>query len=77
MPSAVWEKFAVFHISSEVVLESSATGGIAMAMLQFNPLKTSFSGGYRCSGTLVSPAKQNPLEETARENIRVQSNGAI
>ena len=77
MPSALWENFAGAQISSEVVLESSRTDGMAMAVLQFNPLKTSFSGGYTCRGTLVSPAKQTPLEEIAREDIRVQSNCAI
>ena len=77
MPSALWERFAGVQISSEVVLESSRTDGMAMAVLQFNPLKTSFSGGYRCRGALISPAKPNPLEETAREDIRVQGNCAI
>ena len=77
MPSALWDKFAGVQISSEVVLESSRTDGMAMAVLRFNLLKTSFSGGYRCRGTLVSPAKQTTLEETAREDIRVQSNCAI
>ena len=74
MPYAVWERFAGVQISSEIVLVSSRTDGMAMAVLQFNPLKTSFSGGYRCRGALESPAKQTPLEETARENITVQSN---
>ena len=46
MPSAQWERFAGFQISSEVVQESSRTDGMAMAVLQFNPLKTSFIGGY-------------------------------
>ena len=77
MPSAVWDRFAGVPISSEVVLESSRTDGMAMAVLRFNPLKTSFSGGYRCRGALVSPTKQNLLEETAREDIHVQSNSAI
>ena len=77
MPSAVWERFAGVQISSEVLLESSRIDGMAIAVLQFNSLKTSFSGGYRCRGALVSPAKQTPLEETAREDIRVQSNCAI
>ena len=77
MPSAAWERFAGAQISSEVVQESSRTDGMAMAVLRFNPLKTSFSGGYRCRGTLVSPAKQTPLEETAREDIHIQSNCAI
>ena len=77
MPSALWERFAGVQISSEVVLESSRTDGMAMAVLQFNPLKTSFIGGYTCRGALVSPAKENLLEETAREDIRVQSNCAV
>ena len=77
MPSALWERFAGAQIPSEAVQESSRTGGMAMAVLQFNPLKALSNGGYRCRGTLVSPAKQNPLEETAREDIRVQSNCAI
>ena len=74
MPSALWERLADIEISSEVGQESSGTDGMAMAVLQFNPLKTSFSGGYRCKGALESPAKQTPLEETAREDIVVQSN---
>ena len=74
MPSALWERFAGVQISSEVVLESSRTDGMAMAVLQFNPLKTSFSGGYTCRGTLVSPSNQTPLEETARNDVTVQSN---
>ena len=53
MPSALGERFAGVQISSEVALESSRTGVMAMAVLRFNPLKTSFSGGYRCRGTLV------------------------
>ena len=77
MSSALWDRFAGVQISSEVGLESSRTDGMAMAVLQFNPLKTSSSGGYRCRGALVSPAKQTPLEETAREDIRIQSNCAI
>ena len=77
MPSALWERFADVQISSEVVLESSRNGGMAMAVLRFNPLKTSFNGGYRCRGSLISPAKETPLEETAREDIRIQSNCAI
>ena len=74
MSRALWERFAGVQISSEIVLESSRTDGKAMAVLQFNPLKTSFSGGYRCGGALVSPSKQTPLEETARNNVTVQSN---
>ena len=74
MPSAVWERFAGVQISSEVVLESSRTDGMAIAVLRFNPLKTSFSGGYICRGALVSASKQTPLEETARNDVTVQSN---
>ena len=74
MPSALWERFAGVQISSEVVQESSITDGMATAVLQFYPLKTSFSGGYKCRGTLVSPAKQTPLEETARNDVSAQSN---
>ena len=77
MPCAVWDRFASVQISSEVALVSSGTDGMAMAVLLFNPLKTSFSGGYRCNGTLGSPAKLNPLEETAREDIIVQSNYVV
>ena len=77
LPSALWERFAGVQISSEVVLESSRTDGMAMAVLQFIPLKTSFSGGYRCRGALISPAKLNPLEETASEDIRIQSKCAV
>ena len=74
MPSALWERLAGVQISSEVVLESSRTDGMAMAVLQFNPLKTSFSGGYKCRGTLVSASKLNPLQKTARNDVTVQSN---
>ena len=74
LPSALWERFVGVQISSEVVLESSKNDVMAMAVLRFNPLKTLFSGGYRCRGSLVSPAKLNLLEETARKDIRVQSN---
>ena len=48
MPSPLWERFSGVLVSSEVVLESSRTDGMAMAVLRFNPLKASFSGGYRC-----------------------------
>ena len=74
MPSAMWERFAGVQIPSEVVLDSSRTDRMAMAVLLFYPLKTSFSGGYTCGGALVSPSKQTTLQETARNDVTVQSN---
>ena len=45
------------------------TDGMAVAVLTFDPVRTSYSGGYICTGSLASPTKSTLLEMLDRVDV--------
>ena len=64
MPGVMWVRAAGDVVPGTVSV--TRADGMAVAVLNFNPVRTSYSGGYTCTGSL-------PLEESQRMDILFRS----
>ena len=71
-PSAMWTT-AGQVVASDGNGVTVSTLSTAMAIITFDPLRTSHDGIYRCNGTLISPALKTPLTRFSTEINHVQS----
>ena len=64
--------------SNGLVIEGTgvlSTGG--QSTLIFSPLKTSHAGSYRCEGSVISPALEQPLVTDSTWELNIQSRSLI
>ena len=77
MPTAMWLDITAGDVpvtsGNGISIATSSTGDIAVAVLTFDPLKTSHDGTYRCSGSITSPADNDLMNATNTISINVQS----
>ena len=71
MPDVMWVRAAGDVVPGAVSV--TRTDGMAVAMLTFDPVWTSYSGGYTCTGPLVSPTKSTPLEMLDKVDVIFRS----
>ena len=59
MPDVMWMREDGDAVPGAVSV--TRTDEMAVAVLTFDPVRTSYSGGYICTGSLASPTKSIPL----------------
>ena len=60
MPDVMWMRADGDAVPG--AMSVTRADGMAMAVLTFDPVRTSYSGEYICTGSLTSPTKSTPLE---------------
>ena len=76
MPTAMWINVdgEVIVTGGDITIATPAPGDReAMSTLTFNPLRTSHDKAYRCTGSITSPALNQPRTVSLEENVDVQS----
>ena len=71
MPDVMWVRAAGDVVPGTVSV--TRADGMAVAVLTFDPVRTSYSGGYTCTGSLASPTKLSPFEVSQRMEIIFRS----
>ena len=71
MPDVMWVMAAGDALPGTVSV--TRTDGMAVAVLTFYPVRTSYSGGYTCTGSLASPTKSTLLEKLDMVNVVFRS----
>ena len=67
MPDIMWMRADGDVVPGAVSV--TRTDGMAVAVLTFDPVWTSYSGGYTCTGSLASPTKSTLLEMLDRVDV--------
>ena len=67
MPDVMWMRADGDAVPG--AMSVTRADGMAVAVLTFDPVRTSYSGGYICTGSLVSPTKSTPLEMLDRVDV--------
>ena len=71
MPDVMWMRTAGDAVPG--ALSVTRTDEMAVAVLTFDPVRTSYSGEYICTGSLASPTKSTPLEVLDRVDFIFRS----
>ena len=56
-----------------ITIATSNTDDVAVAVLTFDPLRTSHDGTYRCTGSITSPASDDSVDVITDINLDIQS----
>ena len=56
-----------------ITIATSNTNDVAVAVLTFDPLRTSHDGTYRCTGSITSPASDDSVDAITDIDLDVQS----
>ena len=73
-PTAMWTTGRVAVTNGTDIMVFTTIGNtFAISTLTFDPLRTSHGAQYRCSGSLISPARDIALMPLVVEDYNVQS----
>ena len=73
-PTATWITGGVaVSNGNDITVSSNTSDTSSSSTLTFDPLRTTHGKIYRCNGSLISPAQDDPLKTSIVENNNVQS----